>query len=105
MTHIYDWLETPSKTDSEAMVKKFLDFKTRSAFWQMKNKDKMPKVKCFCIFKGSKLKITGASRMGDVWLAKDFDRVNGYDYRVDIDNCTDFSYEEIAQDNTLCKKG
>ena len=102
MTHIYDWIETASKTDSEAMVKKFLDFKTRGAYWQMKNKDKEPSVKCFCVYKNKKLKITGASRLGDVWLSKDFSRVYGYDYRVAIDDCIDFSFEIIS--NTHIEK-
>jgi hypothetical protein len=28
--------------------------------------------------------------MGDVWLTKHFERENGYDLRIDIDDCTDW---------------
>lgn len=90
--HIYDWLEEPPKNEEEKKLKEFLDFKTRTASYQFKNEP--PKLKCFCIYKGEKYKFTGASSMGDVWLAKDFDRVNGYDKRVSIEDCSDFTHEE-----------
>jgi hypothetical protein len=28
--------------------------------------------------------------MGDVWLTKHFERENGYDLRIDIDDCADW---------------
>jgi len=38
----------------------------------------------------SRLSCIGCSRMGDVWLTKHFERENGYDLRIDIDDCTDW---------------
>jgi len=90
MTHIYDWLEMPSKNESEKKVKEYLDFRTRSAMYQIENKQ--PSFDVFCEYKNKKYKITGASRMGDVWLAKDLNRDSGYDERVDIEDCYNFSY-------------
>jgi len=92
-THIYDWLELPANNDAEIKVKEVLDFRTRAAYYQMKNTP--PPYKIFCEYKGQKYRITGASRMGDVWLAEDFDREMGYDHRVAIDDCSNFSYEKI----------
>ena len=45
----------------------------------------------FCQYKGDKYRVTGASRMGDIWLAKDFKRKYGYDLRVCVDDCTAWS--------------
>lgn len=45
----------------------------------------------FCKYEDRVYKVIGASRMGDIWLCKDFEAVNGYDLRVDIDNCSDWS--------------
>jgi hypothetical protein len=46
--------------------------------------------KLFCTYKGKVYRVTGASRMGDVWLAEDFTRENGYDLRVDVEACSAF---------------
>ena len=35
-------------------------------------------------------RVLGASRMGDVWLTKHFERVNGYDIRPDVDECSEW---------------
>lgn len=45
----------------------------------------------FCRYKDEIFKVTGASRLGDIWLARDYKRVNGYDLRVDINECSDWS--------------
>ena len=47
--------------------------------------------KLFCTYGGKRYRVTGASRMGDVWLASDFDRDTGYDLRVDLSECTDWA--------------
>lgn len=45
----------------------------------------------FCTYEGQRYRVTGASRMGDVWLAKDHAREDGYDLRVNVDDCADWS--------------
>jgi len=49
--------------------------------------------KLFCSYKGTRYRVTGASRMGDVWLAKDFAREHGYDKRVDLAACSGWAPE------------
>jgi len=50
--------------------------------------------KLFCTYDGKRYRCTGASRMGDIWLAKDFHQTTGYDKRIDeIEECTDWSDE------------
>ena len=46
--------------------------------------------KLFCNYKGNRYRCTGASRMGDVWLTKDFNRDGGYDLRVDVEDCSEW---------------
>lgn len=47
--------------------------------------------KLFATYEGKRYRVIGASRMGDVWLTKDFTRENGYDKRVDVAACSAWS--------------
>lgn len=44
----------------------------------------------YCDYKGAAYRCTGASRMGDVWLATDPERTTGYDLRVAVDDCSNW---------------
>lgn len=48
----------------------------------------MKEHKLFCTYDCKRWRVTGASRLGDVWLAKDFDRDTGYDERICVDDCS-----------------
>lgn len=45
----------------------------------------------YCTYEEKKYRVTGASRLGDIWLVADFDKTSGYDLRVDIEKCTQFT--------------
>jgi len=47
--------------------------------------------KLFCTYGGARYRVTGASRLGDVWLRTDHKKSSGYDRRVDIADCSDWS--------------
>ena len=47
--------------------------------------------KLFCTWKGERYRVTGASRLGDVWLAKDHSREEGYDHSVGVEECLNWS--------------
>ena len=49
--------------------------------------------KLFCTFNGQRWRVTGASRMGDIWLSPNFERENGYEKRVDLDDCSNWGPE------------
>lgn len=87
--HIDDWLDTPTFSDEGETYAKFvLDYKRMPA-WKISAYYKwMGQFKLFCTYEGERYRCTGASRMGDVWLAKDHNRENGYDKRVDINACS-----------------
>lgn len=44
----------------------------------------------FCTYEGKRYRVTGASRMGDVWLARNFKQEQGYDLRVDVEKCSEW---------------
>ena len=45
----------------------------------------------FCTYKEERYRCTGASRLGDVWLTKDFNQTVGYQLRVDVEECGGWS--------------
>ena len=47
----------------------------------------MKEYKLFCDYKGHQYRVTGCSRMGDVWITNNFERDCGYDKRVDVTEC------------------
>lgn len=91
-THIDEWLDRPVFGDkAEAYAKFVLSFKRMPAWMNMAFKPWMGQFKLFCTYKGERYRCTGASRMGDVWLTKDFNRESGYDLRIDVDDCSEWS--------------
>lgn len=90
MTHIDDWVREPAKNSTEWAVKAWLAIyrlrpDVRSYF---DGTARMARITT--TYEGERYKLVGASRMGDVWLAKDPLRVSGYDLRVDVAKCTDW---------------
>lgn len=54
----------------------------------------MKEHKLFCTYEGEKYRVTGASCLGDVWLTKNFNQDTGYQSRVDVSECSDWSKKE-----------
>src|SRR5690554_4874972 len=52
--------------------------------------DHMPR-ELYCRWKGQKYRCTGASRLGDVWLTSDLKQTTGYEHRVDVMECDQWS--------------
>ena len=96
--HIYDWLDEEKTDLAELKVQEYLDFRTRAAVYQMENKEKIYGLFVYCEYKGIKYRITGASRLGDIWLAKNLERESGYDIRVMIEDCSEFSFEDLRKE-------
>jgi hypothetical protein len=51
----------------------------------------------FCEYEGKRYRCTGASRLGDVWLAHDYERHTGYDLRVDVAKCTNWQGATVRE--------
>ena len=91
--HVDDWLDTPTLDEYENYAKFVLDYKRLPAFKQLAYAEWMSQFKLFCTYKGARYRCTGASRLGDIWLTKNFARENGYEHRVDVDDCSEWSDE------------
>lgn len=50
--------------------------------------------KLFCTFEGKRFRVTGASTLGDIWLVRDFNKDHGYDLRVLVATCSNWSPRE-----------
>lgn len=88
MTHIDDFIDDPD-TDKDASW--FFLMHRLPASLQFKFSDRLSKLKLFCTYKDNyRYRVTGCSRMGDVWLTVDFEQSTGYQKRVDVADCRDF---------------
>ena len=80
MKHIYDWLDEMPKDEDEKIAKYFLNEATKPAI--EKNYEWLAKTRLTCLYNGRRYRCTGASRMGDVMITKDWTQVDGYQKRV-----------------------
>jgi len=91
--HIFDWIETQVMSrDANVRYACFvLHHKTLSAVTQMAYKPYIEQHLLFCTYEGLRYKVNVASRLGDIGLAKDLTRQHGYDIRVEVTKCSDWS--------------
>lgn len=45
----------------------------------------------YTTYQGKRFRVTGCSRLGDVWLRADHSKAEGYDHRIYVDDCSDWS--------------
>lgn len=86
--HVDDFIED-HKQDAYArfVLQHFrLSADLRIAFWPF-----MVGRRLFCTYAGRQWRVTGASSLGDVFLAKDLESAIGYDTRVAADDCAEWA--------------
>ena len=88
MMHVDEWLDTPSDNRGENYAKFVLNYKRMPAWQQTAFAEWMKPFMLFCEYEGQTYRVTGASRMGDVWLTSNYYQESGYEKRVDIDKCS-----------------
>jgi hypothetical protein len=90
---VQDWIDCISTEDSEAVMyaKWYLNNMLTPAIFQRPFKQVMKDIKLFCTYQGTRWRVTGGSRLGDVWLSKNPDRDTGYDERVNVSDITEWS--------------
>lgn len=95
MTHIDDWFVTAmcSRDATLHYAAFFLHHKRLSAVAQNCFHKYVGHYKLFCTYKGKRYRCTGASRLGDVWLHSDLTQEDGYELRIDVADCTQWSSE------------
>ncbi len=91
-THVDDFIDAPSfDSDRERYAKWVLHLFRLPASLKITFQDYISQYKLFGTYKGNKYRITGASRLGDVWLTSNFNQHTGYELRVSVDDISDWS--------------
>jgi hypothetical protein len=96
--HVDDFIDWPLGTDAERYAKFFFAMFRWPASFKSTVATHMAPFKLFCNWGGTpgkqaRFRVTGCSRLGDVWLANDFSQDTGYDHRVSIDECSNWGAE------------
>ena len=89
MKHIDNWLDEEPISGNEAFAKEFLEHCRRPSY--AVDYDWIERNPLYCSYKGECVRCTGASRLGDIWLTYDLNRSSGYDKRVCVTECSDWS--------------
>jgi len=92
-THVDDWLDgvVMKCSPGEAYARWWLEQARFPAWKQMIYRPLMIDRELFCSHGGKRMRCTGASRMGDVWLTSNHMQSTGYELRVMVDACSDWS--------------
>ena len=83
--HVDDFIDD---LKSDAYARSWLESFRRPAWDKMKEPDER---KLFATYNGERFRVTGCSRLGDVWLSADPERDCGYEHRVDVGDLSDWS--------------
>jgi hypothetical protein len=93
ITHVDDWLdEIPAdlRDEGQSYARWFLEQARFPAWKKSIYSTVMKQFALFCDYEGRRYRCTGASRLGDVWLADDHEQTHGYDHRVDVAKCSNW---------------
>lgn len=83
--HCDDYIDDPTQPEC---LRKFLDYSRAPAHGSLRDE---PKPKLFATFEGKRVRVTMASRFGDVGITSDLSRKYGYESRVSVEQLSDFS--------------
>jgi len=84
-THVDDWLDAPARNDAEFYAKTCLEIARAPAHGRGTT------FRLFCTYGQKRYRVTGASRLGDVWLTENPQRTYGYELRVYVDDLSNWS--------------
>ena len=86
MKHVDEWLDQAKPHPEEEHYARFVLEQFHWPAWKLiMYRPYIPPL--FCTYQGKRYKVTGASVLGDIWLAENFMREVGYDKRVDVTAC------------------
>ncbi len=93
MLHVDEFIDDSFtyKTEPEKYARFVLNYFRMPATLKMDFEPFMQDYKLFCDYNGLKHKVTGASRLGSVFLAKNLNRDIGYDLAVSVEECSNWS--------------
>jgi len=93
-THIDDWIDFPTpETEESKYAAWFFMLHRLPAMLQVNFEPWIKKYKLFCTYNGKRYRVTGASRLGDIWLTSKQHQDTGYEHRVSVDECSEWGPE------------
>lgn len=88
--HADDFIDSPSSDPYASFVLQLFRLPAlQAARWWPWTKQ----FRLFCTFGDRRYRVTGSSRLGDIWLTTDFARDTGYELRQDVDECSHWGSE------------
>lgn len=98
--HVDDFIESlefDSSKDRESEIENYAKFffmlHRLPAYMKNQWSDIISKYKLYCLYEGKGYRVTGASRMGDIWLTSDMKQEHGYELRVFVNQVTFSKFE------------
>ena len=92
--HVDDWLDEPTRSgedkDNINYAKFVLEFARMPAFKQQAYKQWMQQFELYCTYQNKRFRVTGASRLGDIWINENLSSTNGYTHRVSLKDCSNW---------------
>lgn len=85
--HVDDFVDDPKK---DKYARWFFFTKRLPAHLLLAFEEFIGPIKLFCEYEGQTYRVTGASRLGDVWLTSDMNKSIGYELRVEMDKCSNW---------------
>lgn len=86
--HVDDFIDNEYNKDNYARFFFLLHRLEAALFYDFKKW--IDQYKLFCDYQGQRYRVTGCSRLGDVWLSADFNRESGYEKRVEVGECSNW---------------
>ncbi len=84
MRHVDDFIDDPA---ADRYAASWFESFRRPAVDKIDHPDER---KLFATYEGRRYRVTGCSRLGDVWLHSRFTEDTRYEQRVDVDACSDW---------------
>ena len=85
---IDDWIDRVTCSQDEHYATFFFMLHRLPAFQKMMWAPWIKEHRLYCTWKGRLYRVTGCSRLGDVWLSRCFNQDTGYDERVSVEECS-----------------
>lgn len=83
--HVDNFIDGPVSYDPMVVYAKwFLVLHRLPSIQQLEFGKYIDPYQLFCKYRGKAYRVTGCSRLGDIWLTRDFSRNIGYDERVSV---------------------
>lgn len=89
--HVDDFIDTAAGVDTYARW--VLNYFRSSAALKYNFEPYMAQHKLFGTYREKRYRVTGASRLGDVWLTEDYEQREGYQHRVEVSDISNWSNE------------